>query len=28
MDGGLAHCKATTYTGQHNTEKCGYTSMP
>jgi len=26
--GGMAHCKASTYIGQHNTEKCGYTTMP
>jgi len=25
---GSAHCKAATYTGQHNTEKCEHTSMP
>jgi len=28
LDGGSARRKATTYTGQHNTEKCGHTSMP
>jgi len=27
MDGGSARRKASTYTGQHNTEKCGHTSM-
>jgi len=28
LDGGSARRKATTYTGQHNTEKRGHTSMP
>jgi len=28
LDGGSAHRKATTYTGQHNTEKHGHRSMP
>jgi hypothetical protein len=28
LDGGSAHRKATTYTGQHNTEKRGHTFMP
>jgi len=28
LEGGLARPKATTYTGQHNTEKRGHTSMP
>jgi len=28
LNGGSAHRKASTYTGQHNTEKCGHTSMP
>jgi hypothetical protein len=27
MDGRSARRKASTYTGQHNTEKCGHTSM-
>jgi len=27
LDGGLARRKATTYTGQHNREKRGHTSM-
>jgi hypothetical protein len=26
--GGSAHCKASTYTGQHATEKRGHTSIP
>jgi hypothetical protein len=28
LDRGLSRCKATTSAGQHNTEKCGHTSMP
>jgi hypothetical protein len=28
MDGVSARCKASTYTEQHNTEKCRQTSMP
>jgi hypothetical protein len=28
LDGGTAHRKATTYTGEHKTEKREYTSMP
>jgi len=24
----ISHRKATTYTGQHDTEKCSHTSMP
>jgi hypothetical protein len=28
LDGGSARRKASTYTGQHNTEKYGNTSMP
>jgi hypothetical protein len=28
LDGGSARHKSTTYTGQHNTEKRGHTSMP
>jgi len=28
LDGESARRKASTYTGQHNTEKCGHTSMP
>jgi hypothetical protein len=28
MDGGSARRKASTYTGQHNTEKHRHTSMP
>jgi len=28
LNGGSAHRKATTYTGKHNTEKRGHTSMP
>jgi hypothetical protein len=28
LDGGSAHLKASTYTGQHNTEKRGHISMP
>jgi len=28
LDRGSARRKATTYTGQHNTEKGGHTSMP
>jgi hypothetical protein len=28
LDGGSARRKASTYTGQHNTEKGGHTSMP
>jgi hypothetical protein len=28
LDGGSARRKASTYTGQHNTEKRGHTSMP
>jgi hypothetical protein len=28
LDGGSARRKVTTYTGQHNTEKRGHTSMP
>jgi len=28
LDGGSARRKATAYTGQHNTEKRGHTSMP
>jgi len=27
LDGESSQRKATTYTGQHNTEKCGHTSM-
>jgi len=28
LDGGSARRKATTYTGEHNTQKRGHTSMP
>jgi len=28
LDGALARRKASTYTGQHNTEEYGHTSMP
>jgi len=28
LDGGSARLKASTYTGQHNTEKRGHTSTP
>jgi len=28
LDGGSAHRKASTYTGQHNTEIRGHISMP
>jgi hypothetical protein len=28
LDGGSAYRKASTYTGQHDTEKRGHTSMP
>lgn len=28
LDGSTPHCKAFAYIGQHQTEECGYTSMP